>query len=298
VTLTAPAELNQDDQVTPGDAGKKTVQRLHNALSALRLFAILLIVALLSTFIVVVPIGERGVLLRFGAVQDTVLGEGIHLLPPAIYSVKSISVRIESHQQKSEAATRDLQDIKIDLAVQWHLPPDHIQRVYQNLGDSQEIVSKVLDPAVEDSLKTIVASLTAEQLITERTSFHQELEQLLSDRLATFGLALDGVDLIQLDFSDRFRAAVEAKQVAEQDARRAAYEAARAQRQAAARVYQAEGEAKAQELLQNGLTAQLLQRQAIEKWDGKLPLVVSNDNLPLINLQDLLKADRKRQQRS
>lgn len=278
-----------------GDTGR--VQRLGNALSALRLFSVLLIVALFSTFVVIVPVGERGILLRLGAIQEPVLDAGVHLFPPVLFSVQTLSVRIESHQQKSEAATRDLQDVKIDLALQWHLPEEQVRQVYQNLGDSTAIINKVLEPAIEDSLKTVVAGLTAEQLITERHSFHQDLELVLSQRLESFGLAMDGVDLVQLDFSDRFRAAVEAKQVAEQDARRASYEAARAQRQAAARVYQAEGEAKAQELLQNGLTAEVLQRQAIEKWNGHLPLIVGTDQLPLISLQDLMKADRKQQRR-
>lgn len=298
MTLTSPSQLSRQVSEPSQQVPVETARRLHNALSALRLFALLLVLALLSTFVVVVPVGERGVLLRFGAVQDTVLGEGVHLLIPAVQSVKPVSVRLQSHLQHSEAATHDLQDVKIDLAVQWHLPPERVQRIYQQLGDRDAIVNSVLEPAIEDGLKTVVASLTAEQLITERSSFRQDLETLLRDRLAGFDLMLDGVDLVQLDFSSRFRAAVEAKQIAEQDARRASYEAARAQRQAAARVYQAEGEAKAQELLQTGLTAKVLQRQAIEKWNGNLPLVMGNDTLPLIDLKALLKADRQRQRRS
>lgn len=274
-----------------------TAPRLRNALSALRLFGLLLALALLSTFVVEVPVGERGVLLRFGAIQDTVLDEGVHLIVPAVQSVKPLSVRIQSHLQRSEAATRDLQDVKIDLAVRWHLPAERVQRVYQRLGEGEAIVTTVLEPAVEDGLKTVVASLTAEQLITERDTFRRNLEALLQQRLGAYDLALDDVDLVQLDFSRRFRAAVEAKQVAEQDARRAAFEALKAQRQAAARVYQAEGEARAQELLSPALSPELLQRQAIEKWNGHLPLVMGNDNLPLIDLKSLLKTDQARQRR-
>jgi len=303
VTLTSHGEINtQRTQAAQPDAAAaaplSTAKRLQNAISALRLFGLMLALAVLSTFLVVVPVGERGVLLRLGAVQDSVLEEGVHLLVPGIYTVKPVSVRIQSLRQHSEAATRDLQDVKIDLAVQWHQPVERVQSVYQQLGDVQAIVKTVIEPSVEDELKTVVASLTAEQLITERSTLRQDLQSLLSDRLGSFDLVLDGVDLLQLEFSDRFRAAVEAKQIAEQDARRAAYEAARAQRQAAARVYQAEGEAKAQELLQTGLTAKILQRQAIEKWNGNLPLVVGNDSVPLIDLKSLLKADRQRQRRS
>lgn len=294
---TPSSKLARQGPETPGSVPDATAPRLRNALSALRLFGLLLVLALLSTFVVVVPVGERGVMLRFGAIQDTVLDEGVHLILPAVQSVKPLSVRIQSHLQRSEAATRDLQDVKIDVVVRWHLPVERVQRVYQRLGEGEAIVTTVLEPAVEDGLKTVVASLTAEQLITERDIFRRNLETLLQQRLGAYDLALDDVDLVQLDFSSRFRAAVEAKQVAEQDARRAAFEALKAQRQAAARVYLAEGEARAQELLSPGLSPELLQRQAIEKWNGHLPLVMGNDNLPLIDLKSLLKADQARQRR-
>lgn len=281
-------------QTTPVLEGRDS-QRIRNALDALRLFAVLLAFALLSTFFVVVPVGERGVLLRLGAVQPRVLGEGLHLIVPGVQAVKTLSVRLQSHLQKSEAATRDLQDVSLDLAVRWHLPPDRLPRVYERLGDPSAIVRNVLEPGVEDGLKTVVATLTAEQLITERDAFRERLETLLTERLAPFDVVLDGIDLVQLDFSPRFRAAVEAKQVAEQDARRAAYEAITAQRQAAARVYRAEGQAKSQELLQATLTPEILQHEALERWNGHLPLVMGNDSAtPLLDFKSLLKADRAR----
>lgn len=269
-------------------------RRIRNALDGLRLFVVLLAVALLSTFVVVVPVGERGVLMRLGAVQPRALGEGAHLIIPAVETVRTLSVRLQSHLQHSEAATRDLQDVTMDLAVRWHLPPERVPLVYQRLGDIQAIVRNVLEPAVEDSLKTVVATLNAEELISQRDSLRLRLQTLLAERLAPFDLLVDGIDLVQLDFSQRFRAAVEAKQVAEQDARRASYEAITAQRQAAARVYRAEGEAKAQELLQATLTPEVLQHQALERWNGHLPLVMGNDATPMVDVKSLLKVDRSR----
>jgi len=275
-------------------SGLVDTRRIRNALDGLKLLAVLLVVALLSTFVVVVPVGERGVLLWLGAVQPRVLGEGAHLIVPGVQSVHSLSVRLQSHVQQSEAATRDLQDVAMDLAVQWHLPPESVPRVYQRLGDMGAVLSTVLEPAVEDGIKTVVATLTAEQLISQRDALRQRLESLLAERLTPFDLELDGIDIVQLDFSSRFRAAVEAKQVAEQDARRAAYEAITAQRQAAARVYRAEGEAKAQNLLRTSLTPEVLQHQALERWNGHLPLVMGDGATPFVDLKALLKLDRSR----
>jgi len=295
MTLATPSAPSAQSNEAHQAVFTATTQRLRSAVTALRLFAIVLCLGLASTFVVVVPVGHRGVLLRFGAVQDSILNEGVHVVAPGIFSVKPLSIRVQAYIQKSEAATKDLQDVNIDLAVQWHLNPDRVPSIYQHVGDLDDIRNTVLEPAVENSLKTVVASLTAEQLISERASFQETIQTLLSQRLDTFDLKLDGVDIIQLDFSKRFRAAVEAKQVAEQDARRAGFEALKAQRLAAARIYQAEGEAKAQELLQHGLSNQMLQRQAIEKWNGSLPIVMNDEAVSMLDLKSLLKADQERQ---
>jgi regulator of protease activity HflC (stomatin/prohibitin superfamily) len=272
---------------------EQTTQRARNALSALRLFGLLLALVLLSQFFVVVPAGERGVLLRFGAVQDRVLPEGLHAVLPVRDSVKRLSVRVQSLPLRSEAASRDLQDVAFDVAVSWHILPDEVPQVYRRLGREEAIVATVIEPALEDGLKAVVASFTAEQLITERPAVKEALRQLLNGRLSRYDLALDGVDLLQVDFSERFRQAVEAKQVADQDAKRAEYEAAKARRLADAKVFLAEGEARAQQLLQAGLTPEVLQRQAIEKWNGHLPLVMGGESVNSLNLKSLLKADGK-----
>lgn len=269
-------------------------QRARNALSALRLSALLLGLLLISKFFVVVPAGERGVLLRFGAVEERVLGEGLHPVLPLRDTVKRLSARVQSLNLRSEAASRDLQDVAFDVAMSWHILPDEVPQVYRRLGNEAAIISTVIEPALEDGLKAVVASFTAEQLITERSAVKEALRQLLKGRLSRYDLALDGADLLQVDFSEPFRQAVEAKQVAEQDAKRAEYEAAKARRLADARVYQAEGEARAQQLLRVGLTPEVLQRQVIEKWNGNLPLVMGGEAVNSLDLKSLLKAEKKR----
>jgi regulator of protease activity HflC (stomatin/prohibitin superfamily) len=268
--------------------------RARNALSALRLFVVMLSLALLSRFFVVVPAGERGVLMHFGAVEERILQEGIHPLLPLIYSVKTMSVRVQTLTMQTEAASRDLQDVGAELAVNWHIEPDRVNRLYQRLGDSSQIARSVIQPAIEDGIKAVLASFTAEQLVTERAEVKAALETVLSARLHNYDLVLDDVDLLQVDFSQRFREAVEAKQVAEQEAKRAEFEAVKAQRMAEARVFQARGEAQAQQLLQAGLTPEVLEHQAIEKWNGHLPLVMGNDAVARFDFKSLLKADRQR----
>ncbi|MFN9623174.1 MAG: SPFH domain-containing protein, partial [Cyanobacteriota bacterium] len=131
-------------------------RRIRNILDGLRLLVIVLLVAVLSLFVVVVPVGERGVLLQLGAVQPQVLDEGMHIIVPGLQSVITLNVRLQSHLQESEAATSDLQDVGIDLAVAWHCPPDAVPGIYQRLGDNQAVIKTVLEPAIEDSIKVTV----------------------------------------------------------------------------------------------------------------------------------------------
>lgn len=285
--------LSLDPPQAPPAALLAEARRARNALPAVRLFALLLALALASCFCVVVPAGHRGVLLRFGAVQEEILGEGLHLLVPVVHSVKPISVRVQSLTLHSEAASRDLQDIGFDLALSWHVQAAQVGQVFQRLGEEKAIVATVIEPAIEDGIKAVVSRFTAEQLITERAAVKQALSTLLGQRLAEQDLGLDGIDLLQLEFSSRFRQAVEAKQVAEQDARRAEFEAAKARRLADARVFRAEGEARAQQLLQAGLTPEVLEHEAIERWNGQLPLVVGHEGLQSLDLSRLLRTNRR-----
>ncbi len=276
------------------EAAAAGAQRIGNALTGLRLFVVVLALVLLSCFFVVVPAGERGVLLQFGAVQERILNEGLHPLVPLVQSVKLLSVRVQPAVMQTEAASKDLQDVGAEVALNWHVQPGAVNGLYQRLGDLGQISAAVIRPAIEDSLKAVLASFTAEQLVTERATVKEAIRSLLGARLARYDLALDDVDLLQVDFSERFREAVEAKQVAEQEAKRAGYEALRAQRQADARVFLARGQAQAQQLLQATLSPEILEHEAIERWNGHLPLVIGNDAVGRFDFRSLVKADSRR----
>jgi regulator of protease activity HflC (stomatin/prohibitin superfamily) len=266
-------------------------QRISNAISALKLFVVALSLLLITRFFVVVPAGERGVLTQFGAVQQRILEEGLHPLIPVLQNVTLLSVRVQSYLMQTDAASKDLQDVAAQVALNWHVSPDQVNVLFQRLGDLDQIAGTVIGPALEDSIKTVVASYTVEQLVTERAAVKAAIAHLLNERLSHYSLVLDDIDLLKVDFSERFREAVEAKQVAEQEAKRAEYETIRAQRMADAKVFLAKGQAQAQQLLQSGLTPEVLEHEAIEKWNGHLPLVIGNDAVGRFDFKSLIKAD-------
>ncbi|EHC19347.1 prohibitin family protein [Fischerella thermalis] len=233
----------------------------------------------------IVNAGERGVVMQFGKVQDRVLDEGIHPIMPVITSVRKLNVRVAKNSFKADAASRDLQKVTTELAVNWHIDPTRINKVFQKVGDNEQIVLGIMTPAVSEVLKAATAKKTAEEIITKRTELKQEIDNDLKTRLAAYGVIVDDVSLVDFAFSPEFSRAIEAKQIAEQEAKQAEFIAKRATQEAQADINRAKGQAEAQKLLRLTLTPELLQKQAIEKWDGHFPTVMGgNGSLPLINI--------------
>jgi prohibitin 1 len=241
----------------------------------------LLLAVILLTPVVIVDAGQRGVLMQFGKVQTQILGEGLHLIVPLVNTVKTLSVRVQKQESSAEASSKDLQDVFTDVALNWHIVPQEINLIFQEIGDEASVVDRVINPAVEEVLKAVMAQYTAEEIITKRGEVKAAVDNLLKARLGSYHIAVDDISLVHVHFSERFSDAVEAKQIAEQDAKRADFIALKAIKEAEAKVNLAKGEAEAQRLIRQTLNAQLLEKQAIEKWDGKLPEIVGKDNIRL-----------------
>lgn len=257
---------------------------------------LLLLLAMMIRPFAIVNAGERGVVMQFGKVQDKVLDEGIHPIIPIVTSVKRLSVRVQQNSFNAGAASKDLQTITTELAVNWHIDPLKVNRVFQQVGDEELIVNGIMTPAVSEVLKAATAKKTAEEIITKRTELKQEIDLNLKNRLKSYGIIVDDVSLVNFSFSPEFSRAIEAKQIAEQEAKQASFIAQKATQEAQAEVNRAKGQAEAQRLQRLTLTPELLQKQAIEKWDGRFPMVMGgNGAVPLININpnDLTTGQKK-----
>ncbi|MEG5174235.1 prohibitin family protein [Microcoleus sp. B3-D7] len=255
---------------------------------AVKLALLIVFLAILSKFFVIVNAGERGVVMQFGKVQEQVLGEGIHVIVPTVYSVKKLSVRVQKQESSAEASSKDLQDVFTDVALNWHIIPEEANAIFQQIGDEKEVVARIIEPAVEEVLKAVMAKYTAEEIITKRGEVKAAVDDSLTLRLVTYHIAVDDISLVHVHFSERFSEAVEAKQIAEQEAKTGEFLALKAVKQAEAKVNLAKGEAEVQRLLRDNLTPELLERQAIEKWDGKLPVIVGDGGKNLLDLRKLV----------
>ncbi|MCC3407061.1 MAG: prohibitin family protein [Microcoleus sp. PH2017_10_PVI_O_A] len=270
------------------DSLKSSIKKNKDIYIAVKLTLAILFLAIMSNFFVTVNAGERGVMMQFGKVQEQVLPEGIHVIFPIVYTVQKLSVRVQKQEISAEASSKDLQDVFADVALNWHIIPEEANAIFQQIGDEEAAIERIIDPAVEEVLKAVIAKYTAEEIITKRGEVKAGVDDSLTLRLLAYHIAVDDISLVHVHFSERFSDAVEAKQIAEQEAKRGEFLALKAAKEAEAKVNLAKGEAEVQRLLRDNLTPELLERQAIEKWNGKLPLIVGDGSKNLLDLRKLV----------
>ena len=238
-------------------------------------FSIVLLIFLFGSW-AVVSAGQVGVVTRFGAV-NRVLDPGISLKFPIIESVHRMETRTQKEQVDAEAASKDLQDVKSQIALNYHLNGAKAVNVYQDIGE--EYKDRVILPAMQEAFKATTAKFTAEDLIGKREQVKIIALDELKTRLSKYNIIVDDLNFVNFDFSTEFNAAIEAKQVAQQNLEKAKLEAATA-------VTQAQGQADAQKALKDtgSLTPEYLQFITIQKWNGIMPQAIAGNSGFLINL--------------
>lgn len=248
------------------------------------LFAVLL-VSLLSGCAVVGP-GERGVSVSLGHASEKVLEPGPYIWIPFLRGITTMSVQIQKTDIEASASSKDLQEIKTMAALNWHINPGDAVKIYTTIGSEEDIVWRVIVPAFNEVVKSATAKKTAEEVISRRAELKIEIDQTLLERLKGYGIHVDDVNIVDIQFSREFAHAIEAKQVAEQRSKQAVYEAQRAANDAQAEINRAKGQAEAQRLLRQSIDKDLIALKAVEKWDGKFPQVMTGGSgaLPFINV--------------
>ena len=244
----------------------------------------------------IVDAGNRGILLHFGAVDTSMsLDEGLHFVVPFRDNVVQMEVRTQKIVESATSASKDLQDVSTQVALNYHINPDNAQIVYRQLG--YDYANRVIVPAIQESVKQVTARFNAEELITNRETVKNQIEEQVRARLAPYNIVVDALSITEFAFSQQFTTAVEAKVEAQQRALQAQNELRRIQIEAQqneaqaigeqkaniaraegikqSNVLQAEGEAQAITIIDQQLrnNPTYLEWLKATKWDGKLPLV-------------------------
>lgn len=238
-----------------------------------------------------VPTGHVGIKVRFGAVQNNYITEGLNFKLPIIESIKKMDCRTQRVDIDGEAASKDLQTVSTLIAVNYRVNQEKAFTLYKTVGMSYESI--LIRPAVQEAMKTSLAQYTAEELITKRTEVAHVLQTALVEKLETKGVVIESISIINLDFSQAYNNAIEAKQVAEQEAKKAEQELEKAKIEAEKKIVEAQAEAEALKVQKQEITTDLLdlrrienEAKWIEKWNGQLPTTILGDAIPMIDIGD------------
>jgi len=246
------------------------------------LVTFIVIILVISESVVIVQAGHRGVVLYLGAVENRVLGEGVHFVIPFAEQVIPLEVRTLKYQAEATAASNDLQQVQTVIALNYHLNPADVNKVYQQLGP--DYADRVIAPTIQESVKASVAKYNAEELITKRAIVKDVIANTIRNSLSAKDIVVETIFITDFKFSDAFSSQVEDKVVAFQKYLTelnnlrgiqvvANQTVVQAQAQAKANIAKASGESQAIKIITSQLRQdpQYLQWQAINRWNGQLP---------------------------
>ncbi|MCR4925816.1 MAG: prohibitin family protein [Clostridiales bacterium] len=254
--------------------------------------AVFFIALVLINSIKIIPAGKTGVVMTMGKVSDNVMQEGLNFKIPFFQTVAVINNKICVVEVDAAAVSKDLQSVSSKIAVNYRIAYNSSASLYKNIGNDYQNV--ILLPAVQESMKSISARYTAEELITKRNQVGEEIKELLESKVSEYGFVIEKFNIVNFDFSVEFNTAIEAKQVAEQNLIKTKTEQEQAivvaeaeakkkviaaEAEAEAITKKAEAQAKANERLNSSLSNTIVEYEKVQKWDGKLPQATGSSSI-------------------
>lgn len=261
--------------------------------------ALVIIIALIfaiSSFSFV-PTGHTGVVTLFGKVEDYTLDSGIHFKNPFARVIK-MDNRIQKKSVELSCFSSDIQEVKVVFTLNYQISKEYAMNIYKTIG--KNYFDTAVAPIITESVKTVAARYTAEDLINKRNELAMAIETDMKEKLLAFNIELVSTSIEDMDFTDAFTNAVEEKQVAAQNKLKAETEAAQrvveaeaeaqirrvtAEAEAYEILQRAEAEAQANQKLAESITDRLIEYRYYEVWDGKLPqMVMGESTTPMIQI--------------
>ena len=234
--------------------------------------------------------GQRGVLLRFQAPTGAIKEEGLYYKIPFVEQVVLMSTQIQKYTAPATSSSKDLQVVTTEVTLNYQLNAASVTEIYTNLRQDYE--SRIIQPYIQEAVKSTTANYDAEELITQRPKVKDELQDLIAERVKPLGIDVVQLSITDFQFSPAFQDSIEAKVRAVQQALEAENALKRVEFEAQQEITRAKAEAEGLRLQKQQITAQLLelrqievQRAAVEKWNGVMPgVVTSGGPVPMLDV--------------
>jgi regulator of protease activity HflC (stomatin/prohibitin superfamily) len=251
-----------------------------------RLFATTaMLLALNACGFEIVDTGNRGVEVKLGEVVGEPLPEGIHFYNPVTSNIIEMSIQTNMWNVDSLAYTKDVQQAKISFSVNYNLDPTAVLTTYKTIGTGWE--DKLVAQAVPAIMKNVIGRYEAVQLVAERNKATAAIEAELMETLGKQGVIVSRFEITNIDYDDAFEKAVEAKVVAVQNAEAAVNKTKQVKEEATQTEITATAFANGMKIKSDALAQNqsLVAYEAVQKWDGKLPVtIMGGDIKPLLNM--------------
>ena len=251
---------------------------------------VIAVVAVLAGALGTVGAGQRGVLLSFQAPTGEIKEEGLYYKIPFVEQVVLMSTQIQKYTAPANSSSKDLQVVTTEVTLNYQLNASSVVKIYTNLR--QEYEGRIIQPYIQEAVKSTTANYDAEELITQRPKVRDELQNLIAERLKPLGMDVVQLSITDFQFSPAFQDSIEAKVRAVQQALEAENALKRVEFEAQQQITRARAEAEGLRLQKQQITAQLLelrqievQRSAVEKWNGVMPgVVTSGGPVPMLDV--------------
>jgi regulator of protease activity HflC (stomatin/prohibitin superfamily) len=233
--------------------------------------------------------GYRGIKTHWGSVEKVALNPGIYFYLPISSNIFEIDVREHKFQSKTPCFTRDTQNVEVEFVVTYYPIQDKITDLYSQFGLDWD--AKVVNQIVLGSIKDTIGQYIADDIVSKRELAKNTAQEELRKALALRHVILTRLDFTNLDFDDQYEKAVEAKVTAIQRASEAKNRTVQIEEEAKQKIKSAEADARAMQIKSQALSQNrgLVDFEAVQKWDGKLPEVMFGSSVPILNLENLKK---------
>ena len=247
----------------------------------LALFAILVFFSSFYT----IRSSERGVLSTFGKMSDEVIDDGLHMKIPFIQTIKRVNVQQKKFDGKENSYTRDVQTSEVEYTINYDLVRENVSKLMKNVGDDYH--NRIVVPFIRSSMKQSFGNFAATEIVENRDAVRREIEESLRQTLDSNYFMNIQFQITNIDFDDDFETAIKEKQVAEQNALKAKNVTIQVEEQAKQTKIKAQAEAEAMSIKAAALESnpKLVNYEAVQKWDGKMPQYMLGNSVPFIDLK-------------